>query len=184
MELWDVYNADRVLTGKTMVRGEPIQKGHCHLVVHACIFNKKGQMLIQQRQLSKRGWPGRWDITAGGSAIHGETSRMAIEREVFEELGLKLDFQGMRPQITFHFDADFDDADPMNDAGFDDVYLLEKEVDLTRLRLQAEEVRQVQWASLDEICRRIDQQTFIPYDKSILRMFFDTRCRYGMLAKK
>lgn len=32
----------------------------------------------------------------------------------------------MRPQIPFHFDADFDDADPMNDAGFDDVYLLEK----------------------------------------------------------
>jgi hypothetical protein len=43
MELWDVYNADRVLTGKTMVRGEPIQKGQYHLVVHACIFDKKGQ---------------------------------------------------------------------------------------------------------------------------------------------
>lgn len=40
---------------------------------------------------------------------------MAIEREGFQELGLKLDFQGMRPQIPFHFDA-----------GFDDVYLLEK----------------------------------------------------------
>ena len=44
MELWDVYDADRRLTGRTMVRGERFQPGDYHLVVHICIdyINEKG----------------------------------------------------------------------------------------------------------------------------------------------
>ena len=59
MELFDLYTADRVKTGKTMVRGEPVPEGCYRIVVHICIFNEQGQMLIQQRQPFKRGWPGR-----------------------------------------------------------------------------------------------------------------------------
>ena len=55
MELWDVYDVDRQLTGKTMVRGEPFEKGAYHIVVHICVFNSEGQMLIQQRQPFKHG---------------------------------------------------------------------------------------------------------------------------------
>lgn len=72
MELWDIYNADRIKTGETMVRGEPMPGGAYHLVVHACVFNKKGEMLIQQRQPFKDGYPNLWDITVGGSAVAGE----------------------------------------------------------------------------------------------------------------
>lgn len=55
MELWDVYNSDKTKSGKTMVRGEKAEKGAYRLVVHACIFNSKGEMLIQQRQPFKSG---------------------------------------------------------------------------------------------------------------------------------
>lgn len=83
MELWDIYNRDKTKTNKTMVRGEKFEKGACHLVVHACIFNSKDEMLIQQRQPFKSGWPNMWDITVGGSALSGESSQTAIERELF-----------------------------------------------------------------------------------------------------
>ena len=33
------------------------------------LFNQKGQLLIQQRQLHKAGYPGLWDVTAAGSAL-------------------------------------------------------------------------------------------------------------------
>ena len=62
MELWDVYNSDRTKSGKTMVRGEKAEKDAYRLVVHACIFNTKGEMLIQQRQPFKSGWSNMWDI--------------------------------------------------------------------------------------------------------------------------
>lgn len=168
MELWDIYNIDRTKSGETMVRGEPFQKDHYHLVVHACLFNSNGEMLIQQRQPFKVGWSNLWDITVGGSATKGDTSQTAIERELFEEIGLKVDLQGVRPHLTMNFDV-----------GFDDIYLFEMDIDINDLKLQYDEVQQVKWASLDEIFEKIDDGIFIPYYKSLIQLFFDMRNRYG-----
>lgn len=168
MELWDVYNRDRTKLSKTMVRGDKFESGSYHLVVHACIFNSKGEMLIQQRQPFKSGWPNMWDITVGGSAIAGDTSQTAIEREVFEEIGLKIDMQNIRPHLTVNFDR-----------GFDDIYLIEKEVDINGLKLQYEEVQQVKWATIDEIYQKLDEGIFIPYYKSLIKLLFDMRKQCG-----
>ena len=84
MELWDLYDENRVKLGKTMVRGEKQPAGVYRIVVHACIFNSQGQMLIQQRQPFKSGWSNMWDVTVGGSAVSGDTSCTAVERELFE----------------------------------------------------------------------------------------------------
>lgn len=168
MELWDVYNRDKTKSDKTMVRGEKFEKGAYHLVVHACIFNSKGEMLIQQRQPFKSGWSNMWDITVGGSAISGETSQTAIERELFEEIGLKINLQSIQPQLTINFDI-----------GFDDVYLIERDVNISDLVLQFEEVQRVKWATLEEILQKIDNGVFIPYYKSLIQLFFDMKKQYG-----
>ena len=55
MELWNAYDIHRIPKDKTLVRGEPIEKGDYHLVVTVCVFNSKNQMLIQQRQPFKEG---------------------------------------------------------------------------------------------------------------------------------
>ena len=73
MELWEVYDKDRQKKGRTMVRGGKIAANDYHLVVHICIFNSKGEMLIQQRQPFKHGWSNLWDVTVGGSALAYET---------------------------------------------------------------------------------------------------------------
>lgn len=168
MELWDVYHSDRTKTNKTMIRGDEFKNDSYHLVVHACIFNSKDEMLIQQRQPFKSGWSNMWDITVGGSAVSGESSQMAIERELFEEIGLEIDLKNVRPHLTINFDQ-----------GFDDVYLIEKEVDTEKLKLQYEEVQRVKWSSIDEIYQKIDEGTFIPYYKSFIQLLFDIRKQYG-----
>lgn len=168
MEVWDVYNKDRQKTGKTMVRGEMFDEDSFHLVVHACIFNKNGEMLIQKRQPFKKGWPDMWDISAGGSALKGDTSQQAMERELFEELGVRFNLDNVRPNITIHFDH-----------GFDDIYLLEKELDLSELVLQYEEVQQVKWAGMEEILSKVEKGEFIPYYKELIELFFKMRNNYG-----
>src|SRR5690554_6540075 len=145
MELWDVYDTNRNKTNKVMVRGESFKKDDYHLVVHVCLFNSKGDMLIQQRQPFKEGWPNMWDITVGGSAAKGDTSQTAMERELYEEIGLKIDLQSVRPNFTVNFDV-----------GFNDVYLIEMDVDIDNLKLQYDEVQRVKWASTDEIFQKID----------------------------
>ena len=168
MELWDVYDVDRKKTGRTMVRGEAFADGDYHLVVHVCIFSSKGEMLIQQRQPFKEGWPNMWDITVGGSATMGDSSQDAAEREVFEEIGLKLNLQQVRPHLTINFEK-----------GFDDVYLVEKDVDIDTLVLQESEVQRVKWATIEEIFALLDSGEFIPYYKSLIQLLFDTRKKYG-----
>ena len=151
-ELWDVYTKDREKTGKCHKRGERMQKGDYHLVVHVCIFNSRNELLIQQRQPFKKGWSNMWDITVGGSALQGESSSQAAEREVLEEIGLKLDLSDTRPDFTINFED-----------GFDDYYLLEMEVDPDKLRLQEEEVQAVRWVSREEVLRMQEQGIMIPY---------------------
>ena len=90
MEQFDIYDINRQKTPRKGVRGEKTASGDMRLVVHICIFNSKGQMLIQHRQPFKKGWSGLWDISVGGSAIAGDDSRQAAEREIREELGLDL----------------------------------------------------------------------------------------------
>ncbi len=169
MELWDLYDRDRQLLGRTMARGEKQPEGTCHLVVHICLFNSKGEMLIQQRQSFKSGWSNFWDLTVGGSAVAGESSRTAAEREVREELGLSLSLKGVRPALTVHFDQ-----------GFDDVYVLEREVDPAGLTLQSEEVQAVRWASLPEIMEMVRAGAFILYHESLLELLFFLRNHGGV----
>lgn len=161
MELLDLYTADREKTGLTMVRGEPTPEGFYRLVVHVCIFSPDGKMLIQQRQPFKKGWSNLWDITVGGCAVAGDSSRAAAERETREELGLSVDLTDVRPTLTVHWEQ-----------GFDDYYVLTLDVDPETLRLQHEEVQAVQWASLETILEMIEDGRFIPYEKSLIRLLF------------
>ena len=164
MELFDLYTADREKTGLTMKRGDPTPEGYYRLVVHICIFDSQGRMLIQQRQPFKRGWANLWDITVGGCAVAGDSSQTAAERETREELGLKIDFSNERPSMTIHWEH-----------GFDDYYVLNQDVDTETLRLQPEEVQRVKWATLDEILEMIDDGRFIPYEKSQIQLLFFRR---------
>jgi 8-oxo-dGTP pyrophosphatase MutT (NUDIX family) len=79
------------------------------MVIHVCIFNSKGEMLIQKRADDIVRWPSYWDVSVGGGAGAGDTSRMAAERETAEELGLHIDFSDRRPVITVNFADGFDD---------------------------------------------------------------------------
>ena len=167
IELWDAYDQNRVKAG-VMRRGDPVPPGGHRLVVHVCVFNHRGEMLIQQRQPFKDGWPNRWDLTAGGCAVAGDTSRTAAEREFLEELGVPLELGDARPGLTVNFPQ-----------GFDDYYLVEREIDPAALHLQYEEVQAVRWATREEILQMADGEDFIPYHKSLIELLFDLRGREG-----
>ena len=87
MESFDLYDVGRNRTGKVLERGNKVPEGYYRLVVHVCIFDSEGRMLIQKRLPTKSGWSGMWDLTAGGSALAGDSSQQAASRELLEEVG-------------------------------------------------------------------------------------------------
>jgi isopentenyldiphosphate isomerase len=163
-EIIDLYNIDHEHTGLTAVRGEKLPEGTYRMVVHVCIFNSKGEMLIQKRADDIVRWPGMWDVSVGGGASTGDNSRSAAQRETAEELGLHIDFSDRRPVITVNFSD-----------GFDDFYTVEHDYALDELDLQKEEVADARWASRDEIEAMIGAGTFIPYQKDLLGYLFFAR---------
>ena len=172
MELVDLYDENRVPLGRIGERGGPIAPGEYRTGVHVCVFDHRGQLLIQQRAAEKYIWPNLWDVSVGGGVDAGETSRQGAEREFREELGYSLDLRGIRPSVTVNFDG-----------GFDDFYLLVRDLDVASLTLQKEEVQAVRWAGLEEILDMMETGTFIPYPESFLRFLFDMRQQFGFPTK-
>jgi 8-oxo-dGTP pyrophosphatase MutT (NUDIX family) len=151
MELWDVYDCNRVRTGRTAVRGKPLLPGEYHLVVHIWIQNGRGEYLIQKRAPTVGLAPGLWAST-GGSALAGEDSRDAFLREAREELGL--DLSDARAQVA---------ATITNRDWITDVWTARCEAAAPDLLLQKEEVSEARWASYDEIVKMTGEGSFWKY---------------------
>lgn len=170
MELWDLYDKNRRPTCETVERGRPIPAGRYHIVAHVVVFDNQGRMLIQQRQPFKEGWSNLWDITAGGSALAGESSTQAAQRELREEVGLDVDLTGEPPRLTIFYGE-----------CFDDVYVVTREVDPASLKLQYEEVQAVRWATEAEVLAMLEKGTFIQYHRGYLELLFRLRTQRGVL---
>jgi len=60
-----------------------------HPVVHLHVISRNKTILLQKRPLSKIIQPGKWDTAVGGHISAGETLEQALQKEAFEEIGLK-----------------------------------------------------------------------------------------------
>ena len=59
-----------------------------HLAFSCYIFNKAGEVLITQRALSKKVWPGMWTNSCCGHPASGESIEAAVARRLDYELGM------------------------------------------------------------------------------------------------
>ncbi|MCR4608668.1 MAG: NUDIX domain-containing protein [Eubacterium sp.] len=172
-EFFDLYDINRNRTGKTLERGTKVPEGYYRLVVHVCVFGSDGRLLIQKRQPFKNGWSGMWDLTAGGSALAGDSSQQAASRELKEEIGLDYDLTGVRPAMTIYFDG-----------GFNDIYTINLDVDLDSLKLQETEVEQVKWATEEEILEMLRNKEFVLYKSSFISLLYFLRNHNGAFTHK
>lgn len=60
-----------------------------HPVVHLHVFNERGELYLQKRPSWKDIQPDKWDTAVGGHVDWGERIEEALQREAYEELGLK-----------------------------------------------------------------------------------------------
>jgi 8-oxo-dGTP pyrophosphatase MutT (NUDIX family) len=88
-ELWDAYdNAFNKINDVTLVRGEPLADGIYHLVAETIVKHIDGTYLLMQRDFEKH-YGGMWELTAGGSALQGESALDCATRELGEETGIR-----------------------------------------------------------------------------------------------
>ncbi|MCX4338045.1 MAG: NUDIX domain-containing protein [Lachnospiraceae bacterium] len=87
-ELWDAYDKTwNKIEGLTLVRDEAIPDGIYHLVCDVAVKHRDGSYLLMQRDSNKH-YGGMWELSAGGSALKGETAFDCALRELREETGI------------------------------------------------------------------------------------------------
>ena len=149
-EIWDVYDSERNLTGRTQRRADPMREGDYHLVVHVWLVNGSGEFLISKRAPNK-GYPNMWECT-GGSAVSGDDSVAAAIREVKEEIGLDAKPENGRCIFTITGGNDICD-----------VWLFKQDFDINDVVLQENETTAAKYAAPEEIRRMIKNDEFIGF---------------------
>lgn len=151
-ELFDVLDEKGQFTGRIESRDKCHKEGLWHKAVVVFIINSKNQVLLQKRSNNKKLWPNMWDITAGGHVLTGEFGFQAIIRETKEELGIELN----REEIIFLGSSLSSNIkkDIINNH-FNEYYVVNKDIDETKLCLQEDEVSEVKWIDSDDIIKKI-----------------------------
>ena len=135
MELRDLYDENKELTGETIYKGQDVPKERYYITVVVFIQNSKNEFLIQKRVKKK---DGKW-ATTGGHPVSGETSKQGIITEIKEELGVDIVKENIKLFKTIKTEDDFVD-----------IYYLKEDID----------IKNVKWATIEEINELIKNEAF------------------------
>ena len=164
MEIWDLYDEKRKLTGRTHIRGEELPDGCYHLVVHVWIRNSRGVYLISQRAADRPTYPLKWECV-GGSVIKGEDSLHGALREVKEEVGISLPAESGR--VVYTKTRGYVDGRRFNDIM--DVWLFEYDGDADLANADTKEVADTRWLKTADIRKLYNDSELV----DTLGYFFD-----------
>ncbi len=161
-EIWDIFDSDGKLTGKTTVRGScSLKRGEYHLVVHIWVVSRDGRFLIQRRSDQKKLMPGEWAAT-GGAAISGEDSFTAASRELFEELGIPSTKQSLTLLTRIK-----------RRNSLLDVWVITSDASLDELKLQKSEVAEARWISRSDLQKMIENGQYHNYGEEYFGTVFE-----------
>jgi len=88
-EIFDVVNERDEVVGRE-TRRTVHRTGLRHRAVHVLVFNRRGEVFLQKRSMSKDSSPGLWDSSSSGHLDAGEDYDACAVRELQEEIGLRV----------------------------------------------------------------------------------------------
>ena len=153
MESFDVLNEYGEFTGKIATREECHKKGLWHRAVYAFIIDNNGNVLLQKRSANKKLWPNMWDVTVGGHVDSGEFGRQALIRETKEELGIEISDEDIKYLVG---STSINEQGDIINKHYNECYLITKNIDVSNIVIQKEEVSEVKYFSREELIKRID----------------------------
>lgn len=97
MEFLEKVTENNVPTGEFINRKDVIEKGYWCRSTNVFVVNHKGEILCQQRSLSKERYPGVWLTHLGGHVSQGETYETNAVKELVEEAGINIEGKNLIP---------------------------------------------------------------------------------------
>jgi len=145
-ELIDIYDENNNLTGIIKSRNEAHREGLWHRQINICIYNSKGEILLQLRSKDKMIYPDMWDISVAGHIGTGEEPIHAALRETGEETGLNA-----KEEDLHFYKIRADQKGDVNMKEFLYIYLLKYDGDIANLKIQKEELQSIEFIPIAKI---------------------------------
>ena len=161
MEIVQIVDRQNRIAGEAP-RAEMRARGLIHRACYILVFDDRERLFIQQRTTTKDIYPGYWDVAAGGVVLAGETYEESAARELEEELGVTVS-----PLV--HLFDNFYERDDNKVWGR--IFRCRHDGPFT---LQAEEVADGRFASLEEVFLLSRKQPFTPDGLQILQRITST----------
>lgn len=161
-EYVDLYDSNRLKLNKTIERKSTPSAGQYVVVVHGILINKAGEILIQRRVATKKNWPNLWDLSCSGAISAGESSQEGLEREIAEELGVKIELTDTPPTLTTSYEH-----------GFSDYYVLPFDAPIEQFVVEPKEVSNLQWITPDKLFDLLKTNQFVPYNETFLKALLE-----------
>lgn len=141
--LVDVVDEDDRVTQTVSVQNAR-EQGLIHRIARIMVEDEKSRKILLQKRTAKLLWPNCWDNSAAGHVDAGEDYLTAAKRELFEEIGVKSEH--LEQQGKYFTDQVY------NGYRLRRFNMLYKcRVNSLPTNLQAEEVSEVRWFTLEEI---------------------------------
>lgn len=151
-----------------MPKMEAHQKGVLHRAFSVFIFNKKDELMLQQRAHSKYHSPGLWTNTCCSHQREGESNIQAGKRRLQEEMGFITD---LKDTISFIYKAPFDNG--LTEYEFDHILVGKYDEDPI---LNPEEAAAFKWMSLEDVKKdmEVNPQLYTAWFKIIFDKYYQT----------
>ena len=149
MELVDIYNKFREKTGNEKGRKELVN-GEYRISCHIWLKDHENRLLLEKRSEKEDKFPGMW-AQIGGGVKAGDSSKETVFKECKEELDLEVFEENL-----FYVGSYIRTKDIV------DVWLVEQDVDVTKLKLQEEEVADIKLISFEEFDKMISDGVVVP----------------------
>jgi 8-oxo-dGTP pyrophosphatase MutT (NUDIX family) len=136
MEYLDYYDENGTYLGFKS-RDEVHKEGLWHNTVHCWLYDRSGNVYFQIRKDL-----GTFYTTASGHVLKGETIKEAFQREIFEEIGVKIDSSDatLVDVVTWKMDKVKKDGSIFKDRAKANVYVDLYEDDINKFNFSEDEV--------------------------------------------
>ncbi|MGC8776934.1 MAG: isopentenyl-diphosphate Delta-isomerase [Candidatus Micrarchaeia archaeon] len=151
--------------------------GKLHRAISIFVFNKKGELMLQQRAFTKYHSKGKWSNTVCTHPRPGESVDDAAHRRLKEEMGFDCP---LKEEFSFIYKADVGEG--LTEYEFDHVFFGEFDGEP---KLNPEEAASYKWAKLEDVANDIKKNPdlYTPWFRIIFDRVMKERGKKGKGSK-
>lgn len=147
-ELVEVLTEDGKSVGENISKFTAHKQGICDGISAVALIDNSGRLLIQKRAVTKKDEPNKWDLSGAGHIDVDETPEEAAVREIYEELGIKVEEDDLKLIDTYLNKVKLNKEICINHFTY--LFVVQKDISIDDIVVQKSEVSEIMFINKKE----------------------------------